>query len=393
MPDDKRLDMFFRQFKNVSDLQYIVISFLGEDFLLETPAPVFIKPAETSKLKKAFNKALAAVKMEPHSTVWFVREKIQYVIVHGLDEALVHPLMEKCSANIKNSICYAVTMASSDIIHDTQDLNLGISSVLNHAEYARFIQTRFDIINHVIEKNIQEELLVKYPFYKIDNYERSLMKAVFHGDFTQAKIITNYFLISHLRDIKTIKEIRMNVYNFMRLSVALAFKSPHMFNINNSYKEEIWSRVLKSEKLKDMQLVIDDFYDLLYDFVKPMKEFKAGNPKISSIINYIKKNYSNPLICEDQICEKFNISVSSLSHTFKEQVGMSFTAYIQARRIERAKHLIATTNDSIDDIAEKIGYSSGGSMFKMFKQIEGLSPSQFRRNYYEILNAESQPDN
>jgi YesN/AraC family two-component response regulator len=374
-------------------LPYVVICFLGENFIPETPDGILTQPKEFSKLKISFNKALISGKIKPNNVNWFAQGKIAYAIVSGLDEPQVNSLMESCSANIKKTISYTVTMASGKIIHDVHNLEDGIRSCLSFAEYARFVQNKFDIINHLVVKEIQENIFKQYPFFEIENYERSLINAVFQGDFIVAKVITNHFFISHLmRDIETFKRLRENIYNILRFAVALTFKSPYMFYVKDDIKEAIWQRVLKSEKLEDMQHVINDFYDLLYDCAKPMKNFNTQLLKIQPIIDYIKENYSNPLICENQICEKFNISVSHLSRIFKEQSGMSFAAYIQALRIEKAKHLIITTGDSMDTIAKNIGYSSNESMYKMFKRIEGISPSQFKRNYFKIVYDKSTPN-
>jgi YesN/AraC family two-component response regulator len=98
------------------------------------------------------------------------------------------------------------------------------------------------------------------------------------------------------------------------------------------------------------------------------------------------------MICEIQICEKFDISISYLSHTLKKYIGMGFTAYIQALRIKRAKYLINTTNDSMNAIAKSIGYSGGETLLKLFRRIEGISPSQYRRNCLKIMHDKSRLD-
>jgi two-component system response regulator YesN len=94
----------------------------------------------------------------------------------------------------------------------------------------------------------------------------------------------------------------------------------------------------------------------------------------------MRENFNDPMISETQVCEKFNISVSNLSHFFKEQMGIGFASYLQTLRIEKAKQLLTSSNNSIDVIAKEIGYSSGESLLKLFKRMEGMSPSQYRRN-------------
>jgi YesN/AraC family two-component response regulator len=395
MPNDEKLDMFFHRFERLADLAYVVICFLGESFIPETPVPIFVQSQDYSKLKKAFNRALDTIKISSHNTYWFAKEKIKYVIVCELDEMCLHSLMERCSVNLKDSFFYSVTMASSEIIHNMQNLKSGIASALDYAEYARFLRKRLDIniIDLTIKKELQDNIFKQYPLFKIENYERPLLSAIFQGDFIRAKTITNYFLISHLmKDINIFKTLRPSIYSFLRFIVAMVFKDPHTVHTEDNYNEKIWVRILTSETLEDLQQAVSDFYDLIYKIAEPIRALDPANRKIQSIIDYIKENYSNPLICENQICEKFNVSVSYLSHIFKEHTGMSFSSYIQTLRIDKAKKLLITTDASMSAIAKKIGYSSSESMLKMFRRMEGLSPSEFKRNYHKNFFGESRAE-
>jgi YesN/AraC family two-component response regulator len=278
-----------------------------------------------------------------------------------------------------------VTIAGGKMFCDSEDFEPAVISALNYADYVRFLHNKQDIINPVIQKRLQEELLKQYPFFEIDNYERTLIRAVFNGDFIQAKVITNYFLIAHLmRDLKEFNEVHTNIYNILRLVLALITKNP--FKIKDTRYEDLWIRLLKAESLEAMQSEITIFYNLIVEYAKSMKEFSLRSVKIQAILDYIKENYSNRLISETQICEKFNISVSCISHIFKEQVGMSFSSYIQTLRIEKVKHLLTTTDDTMNTIAQKIGYSSSDAMLKMFRRLEGLSPSQFKKDFFRVLH-------
>jgi YesN/AraC family two-component response regulator len=384
--EEEKIESFLRQYGDVTYMKYVVISFLGNAFIPETPKPILEDENEKSCLIHEFNKALNNFKLKLSNTCWFVKEKVQYVVVCNLRESQIHSLLKQCSKNIKETIICPITIAAGEIINGINDLKWGINSALNYAEYARFIGSKFDIIDHFIMEKLQEELLKQNPSFEMENYERALISSIFKGDFTQAKVVTHYFMISHLlRDIKIFSTIRQNMYNILRLNLALMVKNPRKLHTKDKRFTDIFDSVLEIENLNDMQAAINTFYNLTSDFVKTMKEFSIGHSKVQPIINYIKDNYSNPLICENQVCEKFGISTSYLSHIFKAQTGMSFTVYIQTLRVEKAKHLIINTDDSMNIIARKIGYSSGESMLKMFKRILGLSPSQFKKNYYRMI--------
>ncbi len=64
---------------------------------------------------------------------------------------------------------------------------------------------------------------------------------------------------------------------------------------------------------------------------------------------------------------------------FKSSVGMPPYRYFVARRIERAKELLSTTNQEVTDIALGLGFSSTSHFSTTFKSVAGCSPSEFRR--------------
>lgn len=63
---------------------------------------------------------------------------------------------------------------------------------------------------------------------------------------------------------------------------------------------------------------------------------------------------------------------------FSEVFGESPYQYISKIRIERAKELLVTSQRSINDICELVGYTSIGSFSALFRKKTGLSPTQYR---------------
>lgn len=72
-------------------------------------------------------------------------------------------------------------------------------------------------------------------------------------------------------------------------------------------------------------------------------------------------------------------SKSRLSHLFKTQTGVSIPIFLNRLRIERAKELIAGTNDSVNSIAYQVGFNNPDYFCKVFAQFTGVSCSQYRK--------------
>lgn len=80
----------------------------------------------------------------------------------------------------------------------------------------------------------------------------------------------------------------------------------------------------------------------------------------------------------DEISKMSGISKHYLIRLFKKAFGMSPLQYHQFIRIQRAKHLIQFTEDSIEAIAEKMGYPNIHAFSRAFKTVDGIHPSFYR---------------
>ena len=86
----------------------------------------------------------------------------------------------------------------------------------------------------------------------------------------------------------------------------------------------------------------------------------------------LKKNLSK------HISEQLHHDYTYLSNLFSEIEGTTIEKYFIAQKIEKVKELLKYDELSINEIAEKLNYSSSAYLSSQFKSITGLTPSQFK---------------
>lgn len=96
------------------------------------------------------------------------------------------------------------------------------------------------------------------------------------------------------------------------------------------------------------------------------------------IIEIIDRRYKEKLSL-GEIAKSLHYSLPYLSALFKEETGLNFTDYLQRRRIEAALGLISSTESSVSEISEAVGYQSLKFFEKTFKKLTGKTPRQFRK--------------
>ena len=72
------------------------------------------------------------------------------------------------------------------------------------------------------------------------------------------------------------------------------------------------------------------------------------------------------------------LSPFHFARLFKKLTGLPPHAYLAALRLERARTLLATTDDSVTGIAARVGYANSSHFGKAFRQFNGLTPRAFR---------------
>ena len=83
----------------------------------------------------------------------------------------------------------------------------------------------------------------------------------------------------------------------------------------------------------------------------------------------------------DQLAKELDMSVSYLSHQFKQITGSSVMGYLTACRIAAAKKHLANSALPVGEIVELCGFSDSSNFSRLFKKQAGCSPSQFRKKY------------
>lgn len=105
----------------------------------------------------------------------------------------------------------------------------------------------------------------------------------------------------------------------------------------------------------------------------------AYDRMIDNVISEIREHYMED-ISLTSLSAKYNISLGHLSKMIKESLSVNFSDYIASLRIQRAKELLRDDRLSIQEIAEIVGYNDYFYFTKVFKRVEGISPSKYRKS-------------
>lgn len=107
-------------------------------------------------------------------------------------------------------------------------------------------------------------------------------------------------------------------------------------------------------------------------------------PQRSEFIRHMDRFIENNLennITVDDICAEFHIRRTRLYSVAKDYLGCSIALYIRKQKIQHACRMLRETDKSINYIAEKVGFSDYGHFSRVFRQVQGISATNYRKKY------------
>lgn len=96
-----------------------------------------------------------------------------------------------------------------------------------------------------------------------------------------------------------------------------------------------------------------------------------------ALLLYADKNFTGSCLLRDAVTE-IGYDYAYVSKLFKRKVGISFRQYVNGLRIAEGKHLLISTEKSVEEIGEASGFCSLRTFDREFRAQTGMTPTQYR---------------
>jgi len=109
--------------------------------------------------------------------------------------------------------------------------------------------------------------------------------------------------------------------------------------------------------------------------------------QLDDIVDFIKNNHSKNITVQT-VADYFYMSSSHFQRLFKKSTSLTFTQYLQNVRIQKCCDLLKSTDISIHEIANHVGYQDMKFFHALFRKKTGVTPKQYRKNFQETEDGE-----
>lgn len=116
---------------------------------------------------------------------------------------------------------------------------------------------------------------------------------------------------------------------------------------------------------------------MLIEFID--KENVLHSPLCESVIRFVQKNFADSALTNESIAEKLNYHPYYVNRVVKRELGMPLRSYVINYRLSVAKELLLNSDYNISEIAFRTGFSTSAYFVKIFKERNGITPKEYRR--------------
>lgn len=236
---------------------------------------------------------------------------------------------------------------------------------------------------------VDDEIMIREGFKHLFDWEAHDCQVV--GEAADGMEAMNQ--IDALQPDIVIMDINIPIMNGLKVIQCSRMKHPEIaFVIVSGYDDFSYCRealrlkitdyILKPVNYEEFGACIDNLKIALFRQQLPQEETQGEERPIMAITRYLQEHLSED-ISLSILAEEFHLSAQYISQLFKSEIGVNFLAYLTNIRMERAKKLLLSTALSIGEISEQLGFGDYRVFTKVFKKSEGVTPSQYRRDFLE----------
>ena len=243
---------------------------------------------------------------------------------------------------------------------------------------------------------VDDEIMIREGFKRLFDWEAHDCEVVGEaGDGMEA--LTK---IDALRPDIVIMDINIPIMNGLKVIQLSRIKHPNTaFVIVSGYDDfsycrealrlQITDYILKPVNYEEFGSCIDNLKISLFErrVSSAAEPEKQEERTITGLTRYLQEHLAEE-VSLSVLAEQFHLNPQYISQLFKSEIGVNFLAYLTSIRMEKAKQLLLTTPLSIAEVAEQSGYGDYRVFTKVFKKSEGVTPSQYRRDFLEADGGE-----
>ncbi|MGC3992531.1 MAG: AraC family transcriptional regulator [Propionicimonas sp.] len=149
--------------------------------------------------------------------------------------------------------------------------------------------------------------------------------------------------------------------------------------------EDVCAALARDETSASLTAAAGAAWHLLALLAADRHQRSVGDASINRVQAHLREHIADPFTVAD-LAARAGFSTSHFSARFHAVTGFSVTEYVKRLRMARARELLITTDDSVAEIAQEVGYPDQFYFSRQFRAVTGSSPRAFRSRVVEEMS-------
>ncbi len=366
-PGDSRLRKICRQ----KMIQAVEESFRwGEGYITTCPVGLVLFAVPIVQQRQLLGGVVSGFAIFPEMKKDFAEEVSSELKRHGLSPKphliKIGGIKTISLGKAKESVSRLMTLTHKHKLNDLTFLKEQNEKYIQQYKIANFLEMlkgeNPDIARKILDK--QEEIIQKVKL----------------GDTTGAREILNEFLGSiFFESGMNFEVIKVRIIELIviisRAAIEAGVGAQELLGLNYSYLTDL-------SKVTDLEELLFKVTRVLENFIAKvaLSKGKKRKARFRQMRDFVEKNFTARITARD-VAKESGLSVSRALHLFREETGMTLTAYINKLKLDYGKYLLLNSDISLAELAAELGYCDQSHFTKNFKKLEKITPSHFRLRY------------
>lgn len=291
------------------------------------------------------------------------------------------PALRNVQGFLKRYFKLTVSIGIGDMSYGRKNIAFSYTSALQYVKY-RLIYGKASILDAQTTRS-HIMTTVSYP----TDCEKKLIEAVQSGNPDAIRESAEQFIAQ----ISSGSVNQVITYS-IQLMLSLLKHFDYLRHIPDSNFTEYLDAVADieaAENLEEIKSLLHQYCANICSLIEEKNHWinaHKHNIVIEKVQNYIQEHYVEPNLSLELVSSIAGLSPSYLGKLFKGSTGQSFSEYLNHIRLEKAKELLTSTNETAAKISESVGMYNTTYFSTLFKKKYGLSPSAFREREAMMKN-------
>lgn len=232
------------------------------------------------------------------------------------------------------------------------------------------------------EKNkqkVSQEDLRNKQHRDLHDLENRFFGEIRQGNAEKAKKLLDQIILElFTRSKGHIEVIKGLSIEFVSSLARIATECGINFEKSFSYSSSKLKELEMADTIEKVVLWLVSLGYFYIDLISKNQTTDEAETVISRAVDYIQNNYTSAEISLEKVAQASYVSSAYLNRLFNKKKGCTVMEFVKNIRIEHAKVLLRQSEQTIEEIAEKVGYNSRSYFSKLFKKEVGVSPNEYR---------------